>query len=318
MRTDELVSAIRFAGKLSSIDPDWTDAQLLVEAYNVLMSAFVKPVVEARQGYWLKKYTYTLTSGKSRYRIPPRAVVGALEKVEVVDSAGNVQRLVMTSLERAAWYENQSGDPTRYTVQDDQVVTLPTAGSTNKLLRLSYYLRPSSLVAQQASTSAGLITAVDTTLRTITTATKPVDRTTTLAITNSTLIDVVHPNGSFGLPLVGATQAVSGAGPWTYTVAGTDSMSEIEVGDFIRAADQTDWPCLPLEFHTTLAEATAAMICTKKGDVQKAQSLAGKISSDVDRFIALACPRVKEASTILRSKYGIARARSRYRWPVAP
>jgi hypothetical protein len=293
------VTAIKLAGKLSDQDSDYTTPAILTEAWNVLMSAFVKPVVESRQAYWLKPHDTVLTVGLERYRIPYRAVVSALEKVELLDTSNNARRLINISLRDVPDYANQSGVPTRYYVQDDVLVLLPTPNSAAYTLRQTYYLRPSVLVAEQSSTGVGKITAVNAVARTVTTAAIPTDQVTTGPIGNATLVDIVHPNGSYSLPLVNAAQTVAGAGPYVWTIAGTQDMRDIAVGDYLRAAEQTDWPCLPLEFHTTLAEA--------KGDAQKASTLAPKVQNDVDRFLALACPRIKESPPILKARYGVIR-----------
>lgn len=310
MRTDELVTAIRLAGKFSPLDPDWTDAAIRTEAYNVLLAAFVKPVVEARQGYWLKSSSTSLTSGQAAYRIPPRAVAGVLEKLEVIDPSGNTAKIDNISLRDAAQYENQSGAvPYRYTVQDDSIVVYPTPSSSSYSLRATYYLRPSKLEQEQASTSNGVITAVNQTARQVTVTALPLDReNSSTPLAGGGLVDIVHPNGQFSSPIFGVSAAtITGVGPYVITLGGTQDMSGVAVGDYVRFAEQTDWPPLPVEFHETLAEATAIMILTKKGDNEKAQSLAGKVQNDIDRFLALASPRVKENPPILRNRYGVLR-----------
>ena len=41
--------------------------------------------------------------------------------------------------------------------------------------------------------------------------------------------------------------------------------------------------------------------------MQKAQALGSKVGSDMERFVALMSPRVKDSPKIIRQRYGIAR-----------
>ena len=67
MNTDQLIAAIRMAGMLSDSDPDYDAARLRIEATDALTTVFEKPIVNARQGYWLQQLVTTTTTGKPMY-----------------------------------------------------------------------------------------------------------------------------------------------------------------------------------------------------------------------------------------------------------
>lgn len=291
-------------GMIDDAHPDYTDARILLELNDTMHTMFERDVVNSRQGYWLKSYETPTVASRSMYRIPHRAAMGGLEKLEARPSGDAYERLVEVTPLQAQYYEGLSTDTTPnphwYTVQGDQVKLLPAAADANTTLRFGYYVRPSRLVAQQVAspaTPAGLISAVNTTARTLTVNAIPLDRDTGIAIVSGTTrIDVIHPSGWHELALVGATQTYSGT---TITVGGTVDMSEIEAGDYVRAAEQTDWPALPLEFHRTLAFATAARIAKARGQYTKAESLFEEVKGDFERFKDMLQPRINNSPRVI-------------------
>jgi len=311
MNTTELLTALRFTAWIgdASAYTAYTDARLLLELDDKQNSVFGDLVIKARNGYWAKQIVTTTTVGRGRYRIPYRAVVGGLEKIEVSDSTGgNYYRLKEVPESEAQLYagaiSGNPGQPVVYTIEGDQIVMMPTPSAIVPL-RFTYYLRPSRLVPQQSTTLGGgvvrgLVTGVNTTLRTITVAVLPFDQSLAVpaAITSALqLIDVVHPNGWHELSLVNAPQTIAGVGPFTITVGGTADMSDIEVGDFVRAAEQTDWPCLPDDYHRALADVSAIKVMIEQS--RPTDNVESNVGNDLVRFRSLLLPRVKaEPKTI--------------------
>jgi len=302
MNSYDLLQAVRYDAYIGDAlaFTAYTDARLLIEMNDKLLSVFGDGVLKARSGYWAKELIATTMIGKSRYRIPPRSCVGGCEKIEVADSAGGSwYRLKEVPLAEFQLYEGpiagQLGQPLVYTIQGDQVILAPTPGASAPL-RWTYYIRPSKLVPQQSTTNfggvvRGRITAINTTARTLTVNALPFDQLVDppAAITSgSQLIDVVHPNGWFELALVDAPQTFAGL---VFTVGGTASMADIELGDFVRVADQTDWPCLPEDYHRTLADITAAKVMVERGVPNDA--LVTNTVHDLERFRSSIVPRVK-------------------------
>lgn len=299
MRSEELESACRqtsFIGDAAQY-PAYPQSVVLNELNDKLQTAFEDVVVKARAGYWLHEFVYTTTATSARYRIPARSVVGGLEKVEI--SAGGTNpfnKLAEVPQSIVQDYEgNAPGFPFVFTVQGDQVevVPAPPAGMT---LRLTYYIRPSRLVPSQSDpngTVRGKITAVNTAARTVTVNALPLDQSLTAPVAITTAnqsVDIVHADGWHELSLVGATQTISGL---VLTLGGTDSMGDVQNGDFVRVADQTDWPCLPDDFHRCLADTAAIKILYELNLTAKAQALELSNGFDMTRFRSLLLPRVK-------------------------
>lgn len=304
MRTDEMLTAIRLSANIEDAADDWGDAAILLQASKAQTAMFERAVVNAREGYWRKRVIVSTASGTQKYRIPHRACVQGLERVEIADSSGLYRELHEVTLRQAMEYDVPSGwvgRPQVCAVDGDGLRLYPCPDAVYTL-RFHYYVRPARLTTQQASTLGsgtvrGLITAVNTTTRVIAVNVIPhdmLDVSPAAAITSgSQLIDVVKPNGWYEPVLVGAAQTYSGL---NITVGGSDDMSEIAVGDFVRSADQTDWPQLPVDFHESLCLATAARIARKRGHYQKAGALDSDLAGDASRFTSLIAPRIKDSA----------------------
>lgn len=300
MRTDEILLRSRYSAHIGdgSAFSDYTDLWMLNECTDKLHTVFEDIVTKARAGYWLKETIITTSATKARYRIPYRSAAGGLEKVEIAQtSAGPWQLLQEIPSASTSRYETVSkGLPALYTVQGDQLDMMP-APDAAYALRLTYYLRPSRLVLQQSSTDnagtvRGLITSIANLVsaRQVTVNVLPFDMTLAVpaAMTNANLIDIVHPNGWHELSCVNAAQTSSGT---VITIGGTDDLSDIEQGDYVRVAEQTDWPCLPDDYHRCLADMAAIKVL----DELKAGSseVATGVQADMIKFRSILAPRVK-------------------------
>lgn len=298
MNSTELIEAVRqevFMGTAAQF-PDFEDTRLLIELSDELRTTFSRAVTQARSGYWLKQAHTTVTAGRAKYPIPRRAVIGGLENLSIADSSGKFVKLDEVSETHSQFYElasGQLGEVKKYVVRSDQVVLLPTP-SQAYTLRFSYYLRPSRLVLA----GYGTIDSVDTTTRTIV-----VDPVNTSLATGNVVIDVAHTSGWAELSLVNAPAflVVTAGTTGTFTVGGTDPLDEIVVGDGLFTADETLWPCLPEDFHRTLAKAAAVKVMSELHMLQKADATANQVNADIQRFSDLLTSRVKSEAKVLKA-----------------
>lgn len=300
MRSEQLEARARqaaFIGEAANYT-EFTQAKLFDALNDVLVTRFSEVILTARTGYWLKKYVYTATAGQARFAIPPRSLLGGLEKVEVsINSGTTYYALEQIPASKIQDYQTTpaTGNPWVYWIEGDVVEVVPAA-NVGMLVRLSYYIRPSLLVAAQSDpngTVRGRITAISTTARTVTVNTVPLDQSLTspVAITSGLQsIDIVHPDGWHELALVGATQTLAGT---VFTVGGTDPLTDVRIGDFVRVAEQTDWPPLSDEFHPTVAEQAAIEILTDLHLLEKARALELKTGLAMAKLKSKLVPRVK-------------------------
>jgi len=85
MRSDELEQRCRLSAFIGDANAflEYNSLVMLNELTDKLQTAFEDIVVKARAGYWLHSFFYAAIPNDGRYRIPPRSVVGGLEKVEI-------------------------------------------------------------------------------------------------------------------------------------------------------------------------------------------------------------------------------------------
>jgi hypothetical protein len=311
MHTASLLNWLRLDAYIGDASqyPDQTDLILLAECTHKLHSVFADIVTKAREGYWLKEFVTATVVGRGRYRIPTRAVVGGLEKVEVATTTtGTYYRLREISAVQAEEWEGaisgNPGTPQVFVLQGDQIEMFPTPNAVLPM-RMSYYIRPSVLTVSQnnqvwdgltGGTDRGRITATSVlgvNPVTLTVNTPPNDNApvTPVPITSAVQsIDVVHADGWHELALVGSTQTLAGN---VFTLPNGTDITDVLVGDYVRVADQTDWPCLPDDFHRCLADVAAIKVAVELGLRETNDTLAQNVENDLVRFRSLLVPRVK-------------------------
>lgn len=287
MDSGELLTAIRTTGFLPTADPVFTDARLRIEMTDALHTLVERAVVNARDGYWLKRHTET-TTAKTRYRMPYRAVAGVAASVKIGTTAATATKTTK-----------------RYRFFGDYL-EFETATQAGQALVIEYYLRPSRLVVPQTT---GVISAVSPSSSPpyVTIAGLPVRQLGSGApatIATGERVDIVKPNGWHECCLV---NVVCTRNVFNYEFpAGTD-LSDVEVGDYVRAADESEWPCLPDDFHRMLANVTASNVLLAKKNFDGAGAIMQATAPVMERFQDLISPRVKDAPKAVFPKYGVIR-----------
>jgi hypothetical protein len=303
---------------IDDANTDFSDAWILNELTDQLCQLYERAIVNARSGFWLKNEVRAVTQGTSIYRVPLRAVVGGMNRVEIsYDGQQSWCLLDEVDEAQAMNYElggGQQGQPVRFVLRGDEITLLPTPNNSTYAIRIFYYLKPSRLVAPQASLTAGLVSNVNNTTKVITTsaAASSIDAAgaSTAMTVGSWTVDVVSgTSGSFGITdLVNSgwhevsantlVATVTGSGVTFTCPAGAD-LSHVQVGDYVRASGQTEWPCLPADFHRTLCDAAAVKILKMRSFDQKAAVLEDALNQDLSRFADLLKPRVQSSAKVI-------------------
>lgn len=302
-----LIKAVRLAARIADTHPDYTDDRIRQELSDALRTVFAEPIKSAGNGYGQQLLETTIVSGREVYRIPPRSMVGGLVTVEAREPGGEIRQMQETTQREHAEQNQDPGDPYGFVDNADQLRLVPRPSSAGWTLRQWYKLRPSLVVENQ---SLGVITQITPTIKINGT---PDDQINNITLNDGEKVDIIAPDGSHELHLVET--------PAVYTLdvtfpAGTD-LTRIEVGDLLRAADQSEFPTmLPQEFHRTLADAAAVVILVDMGTTQKAAALASKVQADVSRMVEAMEPRVRDLATPFKPRYGPLRAFRRWSPPA--
>jgi hypothetical protein len=292
--TDLLASVRRRTGMPAAAGL-FSDAEILTCIDEETRSYVVPFVLAEREDYWTANYDVTLVDGTTSYRLPYRAVGGKLRDVYVVDANGNaasIPRITRNDLTDARYGFYFAGNS----------LTLVNSGQTDVTrlgvtLRMAYYLRPNALVA---TTSAAVVTALDTAARTMT-----FSACATLA--SATSFDVIRAKPGFetlGFDLAGSING----GNTVVTLTGA-LPTGLEVGDYVCLPQQTPVAQVPAELHDLLAQRVAVQILKAKNLSDKA----GVAESELKTLGALAlkmiAPRVEGESQQIINRRGLYRVR---------
>jgi hypothetical protein len=296
-----MLTVLRRNCQLEDTAADYTDAVLLVELNDALTTSFERSVIDAKANYWITYQDYTLTAGQALYRLPQRNI--GLSKVELSGASPNSQgwcRLPETSEDHIDAFQGpltSQGTPERYVLRSDRIWLFPTP-SSSLTLRVWYYTGPSRLIPFNALTT-GQIASIDTTNRVLTLTAAaiaydtPGSTTPTTITTGTRLIDVVGQNVWHDMQLVNVSATFTASGLTVTLPVGTD-MSYLQVGDWVRAADQSDYPMIPEDFHRTIVDIASVKILIQRDFQGKASGYAQSANADMQRFALMIADRVQE------------------------
>jgi hypothetical protein len=281
----ELIDFARSESGTSVENLEYTDSVIL-GLLNQQMRLHVQPLIAStRTGFWYHTLSRTLGPGNPYVRMPARAC--SLEQVDVSVDGGVRWQPLKQAIEADAdkWLREHEGAsaPVAFTVRGTSLFLLPAASVDTIQLRVKVTLRPSKL---KTSESAGLVQSVAD--NTITVNSMPT------GVAGAVICDVIQPRDAFELSLVDAPMTV--ASPTTLTVNSTFGLGRIEAGDYVRIADQSDWPQLPESYHAMLATLAAAVICDQRELESKANKLAAKAASQLGKLAADIAPRVRSSA----------------------
>jgi hypothetical protein len=314
MNTDALIARVRMDAFIpnEAQAPDYTDDWILQELIDRQTIQFDRTVINSGESYRLQQYSFLITPGVALYAIPPRASAGGLEKIDIAYDA-NLNWVPLTEVgedDARLFEQGQPGQVAAFIVRGDSFQLLPTPDASAFSIRVSYYLRPSQLVSQQENslnggTRRGYITSFDPVDRFGVVDVIPYDM---LAISGGSIVpapildgqpcDIVRSTGWHEVLVASVIVTYTGtnvAFGQSYDTRTTDSLARVRLGDYLRAADQSEWPQLPDDYHRCLTDAVAIKILTQLNLTDKAGVLVEELSADLSRFQDLITPRVKQS-----------------------
>lgn len=287
--TTALLSDIKERGSLPDNDLRFTDALLLASATRELRDGVAPMLVNARSEHLVYPYTQGVASGTAAYRMPPRAIGGALRKVLFLATGQEpipLNQLSADEGEQRGSTQN-SGTPCSYWLQGYRVVLVP-APNLAGTLSTPYYARPNALVLPAAvvvSLEFSFFTAGGGAVEVVTGV--PPD-----ALQVSQRIDVVRATPGFETLAANVDAEVEdvGGGNWAFRF-GLSEDPGISLGDYVCMAGQAPVPQVPVELHGLLAVRAARRAMKAVGD-ERWQALADDVAELEDKAKDWLAPRV--------------------------
>lgn len=305
LNTTQLIQRLRLSAFIEDTAVDWPNSVLLNELYDRLIQSFAEPIVSSKQGYLLKTVNVPVVAGTAIYRLPPRAVTGGLQRLQIAyDNTLNFVDIDEVDETTATIYEQGTGGqdaPIRYVMRADNIVLLPTPNSSAYTLRLFYYLRPSRPITPQSSTTVGQVSSTTPGGSVVVVNGGLVkwndDNSVSSSVAIGDQVDIVSSYGWHEVRVISAT--VSNITGLTYVInAPAADMTQVQpFVDYLRPADQSEWPQIPDDFHRLLADLTAAKVLNQRSMTQKEEQLLSRCEGDLARFMNLLQPRVQDNSS---------------------
>lgn len=258
--TTRLVSQVTLKGALP--DGRFTDQEILDLASDCLISEIAPILVASREEYYVQNKDLTVTASQANYLIPYRAMGATLREVKILRNTCWVDLIRIDPEEIAS---TNTGNPEHFYLEGNNVVLYPTPDTTGDTLRLSYFVRPSSLVP---TSECARITAIASNTLTLTTPT---------GWDTSDTFDLVQ--GISGFQLKGIDFSASQVNSGDIVLSGTIP-TDLVVGDYVCLSGESCFPHIPADAHQLLVQLTVVSCLESIGDqtnlpiaVQRAQSL---------------------------------------------
>jgi hypothetical protein len=167
---DDLITAVLNRAQLpssSSANNINSNANLLKLGTEEIYTKILPMILGIREEWYVASYNHTITAETANYAFPPRASGRILRDVQLINGS-DVSSLSPVNPEEIS--TTDSGTPSGFYIEDDNLVLYPTPISTTGTLRLRYFRRPNRLAE---TSDCGQITAINTNTSTITVTATP-------------------------------------------------------------------------------------------------------------------------------------------------
>lgn len=273
--TTRLVSMVKLKGDLP--DGRYEDSEILDLATDALVSEIAPLMISAREEYYVRSKDFTVTAAQSCYLIPSRAVGGTLREVKLIRGTQvvDLQRMDPEDIDSI-----DTSTPCAFYIQGDNIVLYPTPDATGDTLRMTYFVRPSALVA---TTACAQITEINGSTLTLSVP-------TTWTTTNT--FDIIR--GESGFSLKGMDLAASAVNT-TNIVFSSALPTDLVVGDWVCLSGESCFPWIPADAHQLLVHLTVVACLEALGDQTNLQVAAARAEALKDALKAVLTSRVQGA-----------------------
>lgn len=273
--TTRLVNQVTLKAALP--DGRFTDQEILDLASDALISEIAPLLIASREEYYVRNKDLTVTADQANYPIPYRAMGATLREVKVLrgDRWVDIIRIDPEEIQTT-----NTGNPEHFYLEGNNVVLYPTPNASGDTLRLSYFLRPSSLVP---TSECARITAISTNTLTATIPT---------AWTSTDTFDLVQ--GISGFAVKGLDFSASAVNPTDITLTGTIP-GDLVVGDFISLSGESCFPFIPADAHQLLVQLTVVSCLEAMGDQTNLAIATQRAGALREAFKALLSNRIQGA-----------------------
>ncbi len=268
---EELIAKVRDEARIPNTGSTGSEDQDILNRINEFLLAELYPaVMETQENYFVRTPATTLVASTSRYRIPARAMYQKARDIRLVDSDGNVVRVLTHipdgDIDERYGSADASNSPSGFYLEGNEVVLWPPiGGSPDEILHIPFYFSPGELVL---STAVRIIESVDSTTSVTLTAEAP----TAWTITDT--FDAHSPNSGAEVKVWDRSVSVVSGTTITFSSVIDGSVQgdiALAAGDYICLAGEAGLPGIPKELHPAAALGAACVILEDDGDIESSK-----------------------------------------------
>lgn len=280
LTTSKLIDSVKQRAMLPTNDKTFSEADFIEILNEEMDTGIVPEVLKQHEEYYTVSEEFPFVDGKTRYRIPYRAIGSKLRDVAYIDGGGNIYEMSRISLEEVSDYEADSNFSLEevFYVENNEIV-FPKKTTSGGTVRMYFHLRPNSLVTEDL---VGKIIGINRTTGIITLAEFP------SAFSNLPLMDFVSAQSPNRIEAYDIQPLSVNATNKEVTFTTTDIPEYLKVGDYLCQQQETPVPQIPVEMHTMLAQKAAIYCLEALNDSEglaNAQRKMERMEKDIDTII---------------------------------
>jgi hypothetical protein len=305
--SDELIKSVKSRAAIPSSQNRFKNEDFLRFANEEMAIGIVPSILRNHEDYFLVSEDINITQGKTKYEIPYRAIGNKIRDVSIVDSNGVVFETTRIGIGDVAHFNNTTIMYTFYVANNEICLVPDTLSIQNgNKLRISYYIRPNTLVLLE---DVAVISSIDFNTGIIQLSQLPTDFSTSLKFD---LIKAKSPHKSLRIELT-ATGINTTSKTITFNIS--DLPANLEAGDHVSLATESAIPQIPSDMHMILAHRVATRVLEAQGDTEGLQNANQKLAELEQQTNTLIDNRVEDAPRKIVNRRSILRnsVYSRYR-----
>lgn len=261
LNAESLIDSIKRRASVPENQVTFTKEDFLELANEEMLIGLVPSILQFHEDYFVFEEAIPLIPNVAEYAIPYRAIGNKLRDVQY--KLGDNTYNEMTRIGIGDRFSDYYNGLYRYYIRNNKVVFNTVNTNDTASLAMVYYIRPSKLVLQD---QIGVITSINRTSGDITLSSIPAEFST------STKYDFYKVKSPHRILSIDKSAVTINPSAKTVTFNITDIPADLEIGDHLAKAEESNIPQIPTELHVVLAHRVACRILESIGDTQGLQN----------------------------------------------
>lgn len=298
--SDELIKSIKTRASIPTSQNRFKDEDFLRFANEEMSLGVVPSILRNHEDYFLISEDMEIINNKTKYEIPYRSIGNKVREIAMIDPSGSVYELTRIGIGDLPFYNSHSYYSSYY-IANNEICLVPQSVNPNVgfKLRVSYYIRPNSLVLLK---EVAAVSSIDRTTGVVQLSNLPEKFTTTLKYD---FVQIRSPHKCTKLE-INANNVNSTSKTMTFNLS--DIPDNLQIGDHVTIATESAIPQIPSDMHMILAHRVATRILEAQGDTealqnanQKLQELEQQTNTLIDNRVEDSTQKVVNRHSLLRS-----------------